>query len=846
MNSRSPLKKKPKKSNNPDPRPGRFGQAIRHLLRLTGFALLLILLLGFFYLLTLGIPGPLTRRITAGLQKNGILLGVESISLSPHRGWVLHNACLYSRSPDDIKPLLQTEKLYLRAWPEHWTGLFDSDWNISTFSKQLNVSFGPPWEAALNDDHPFRTLNQLRGQLHINRKEMTLSSAELIWGGFTIRASGQAAIPDKEKPAQPSAPSNLDLQTCAAQIAKSLANLEFETPPEINIQFHVPASGLDQTTLDTTFFASGLQRQGQVYDQISGALNLHNRQLTLNAFQITQSGGERLNLFGFFNLNSRLARLNIDNSLPADALLSLLPESAADKLNRAGLALFGSVDFDAVLGPAPADQLLENVQATIHELQVTRNDLTLDPLQLTLRLNEDRLELSKIQAQANGNPLSGKFEIDLSSLAWRTSLKGRVLPDPVGTLIGGGLQKFIKRFSFPDSPPDIQVNVSHNGTKGSLQVTGNLSGTGFLCAEIPLDSMETSIVYSNNVLVLDGLRAAQKEKLFAGDVRVNFKEKLAHFDATSSFDPPSIAQVLAPQHPTILTNFTFTGPIQSKGRGQVDYSGGTNHSFTGTFTAEDVSVGKLVTDLFSSKIEGRGDQLIFTNTSMKLFGGYVEGSSIFDLQFTDRAAPYSMNINATQMSLKQLLSTFNTKDSGQTSGLLSGTFEFKADAKSGFWKSATGSGISEIEKGQLHDFPLLGGFSRLIRTTLPGFSLFSLTTLYSEFELNNGVLKSDNLQLGGTFFSALARGKYSPEQGLDFIVQAEPLRQTRENKKWYQIHLWGADALKQGTAPFFRLLEFKLKGSLSSPQWQLENLPKEIPDLLKSSKSPPGNDVDKK
>lgn len=835
MNSHNPLRTKTKKLNNPDPRTGHWGRAIRSLFRLIGFAFLFTLLLTLFYLLTLGVPDPLTRRITANLQKKGVPLCVESISLSPHRGWVLHNACLYSRSPDDIEPILQADKLYLQTWPEHWVKPVQPDWNFSLYSRQVNLSFGPPWETSLSNKNSIRILHKVRGHLHIDRTGFTLSDAELHWGDFIIRASGKAI--SAHKPSSPSAPISLAAQTRITQIANFLAGLTFKTPPEINIQFHIPASGVDQTTLDASFSAGGLQRQKQRFDQINGALHLHNRQLTLNTLQFTQHNGEHLNAFGLLDLKTRTARLTLDNTLSADALLALFPDSAKIQLTRAGIVPFGSADFDAVLGPSAPEQLFKTVHANIHKLQVKRQDLTFDPLSLTLTRNGDRVVLSTIQAQANGTPLIGTFEINLASRAWKTSLQGAARPDPIGTLTGGGFQKFIQRFSFPGPPPSIQVNLSHSGKKGSFRVEGTLSGTDFLYTGIPLDSMETSIAYSNRVLVLNGLHAAQGKKRFDGDIQIDFQHKLADFNVISSFDPLSIAQVIAPQHPTILTNFTFTDPLELKGSGQIDYSGGTNHAFSGTFTGDKVSIGKLTLNKFSSRIKGRGNQLIFSNASMKLFSGDVGGSAVFDLQFKDQDAPYSMNIHAKQINLQQLLKTFSTYDSSRTTGLLSGTFRFNADANRSFWNSASGAGKVKIEKGQLHDFPLLGGFSRLIRTTLPGFSLFSLTTLYSEYELRDGALTSDNLQLGGTFFSVRAHGQYSPEKGLNFIAQTEPLRQTRENKEWYQLQLWGADVIKQGTAPLFRLLKFKLTGSLNAPDWRLVNLPDEFSDLLKSPKS---------
>ncbi|HKL22554.1 MAG TPA: hypothetical protein VJ904_12160, partial [Tichowtungia sp.] len=72
----------------------------------------------------------------------------------------------------------------------------------------------------------------------------------------------------------------------------------------------------------------------------------------------------------------------------------------------------------------------------------------------------------------------------------------------------------------------------------------------------------------------------------------------------------------------------------------------------------------------------------------------------------------------------------------------------------------------------------------------------------------------------------------SPQDGLDFTVRAEPLRQTREDKQWYQIQLWAADILKRGTSPLFTLLEFRLQGTLEEPEWRMKALPKETYELF--------------
>jgi hypothetical protein len=99
------LKNKLKKSNSLSQDKVRPAKLRLHIFRLTGFALGLSLLLTLFALLVVGLPPGLTNRIIARAQAAGIPLQVESIRLSPHRGWVLKNFRLYSTSPDDLPPL---------------------------------------------------------------------------------------------------------------------------------------------------------------------------------------------------------------------------------------------------------------------------------------------------------------------------------------------------------------------------------------------------------------------------------------------------------------------------------------------------------------------------------------------------------------------------------------------------------------------------------------------------------------------------------------------------------------------------------------------------------------------
>jgi len=685
-----------------------------HLLRLISFTLGLLILLFLFHLLTLGLPNPLTQKITAKAREKGLPLHLDSIHLSPHRGWVLQNVRLYSSSPDDLQPLFATEKLYLSIFPKNWLAPSTGGWNISLDGKNSKISLGRTWEETLRTDNPFQTLETLDASLHIQNKQLRIESFEALWGGLRIRTSGQ--IDFAEKTTKRSRP---DFQIQVAQLAKRFGASPFEIEPEIDIDFHIDSAAPEKTSL----------------------------------------------------------------------------------------------------------------HADISNLPITHNDLTLNPISCKLDLNRNQLTVTEITAQVNDcGTLTGTFELNIPAGTWKTALHSSgAHPDPVGALVGPGLQMWIDRATFTNQAPDIHVNLSYGGTQGSLRMDGTFSAENLTTTGGPLDTLTVGMAYSNRLLTLAPIHASIEEKQFNGTVHVDFAQKIAQFDiSTNQFPLVTIARILAPNRPSPLEYFAFDGPVTSEARGQIDYGTWTNHIVRGTLHAEKVSAGKIQADVFSSQIDCLGTQLNFTNTTLQLYNGTLEGSAEFDILLRDGNAPYHLQAQATHLNLKSMLPS-------DAEGLLSGTLNVTADANAGFWNSAQGHGRVNIEKGRLAKIPLLGGFSRLI----PGTKIFSITTFFADYELTGGKLRSENIQLGGTLLSAQAQGSYSPKAGLDFRLRAAPLRNIREDKKWYQLHLWSADALKKTTTPLFELLEFNLRGTRENPQWRMKALPKEIYEIIHRDKPEP-------
>ncbi|MCU0857604.1 MAG: hypothetical protein MUC65_04275 [Pontiellaceae bacterium] len=825
------MKNNRNKSKSPDSRAVRSKNRWRRLLRLAGFALILAVLLALLSLFA-GLPPQAVKRITAKIKTAGIPLQIESIRLSLHHGWVLHQVQLYSTSPDDLRPLLNARKLYVAFWPVDWGNPLKGGMNIRLYARDLDISLGHAWENRLAETSPYRTVTRLDVSLTAMPGQLIIREAAASWDSINLRAHGTVSLSEK-----PRFKPNVDVSRYAVPLMNLLNQLRFTSPPQVNLDFNYNSNRPEETFLNVSLAIKDLGWRDRIYKNLSGALEYRNAVWTLSTLQLSQSVKEALVARGEFDTAGGLTQLWVENSLPAAELFALLPEKVQSAIAQTEAVPYGRFDFSASAGPAPYSQLAEKFEIQINRAQVTRLDLSLDPVSLRIVRDGTRLNASNIQAIANGKPLTGSFAYNLSSHAWNATVKTQCDPTPIGTLTGGGLQKFIGRFRFPDELLNGDLTLSQSGPDAPFFASGTLSANRFTCAGVPIEHFDTFMVLSNGILHLSPLHIIRGQERFDGSVQVDLDGECARFDATNSFPPVDIAQALAPDTHTFLNEIRLTGPVYAVGSGQLDYGTWTNHAFQGTVRADTIGLGKIQASRFQSEVEGRGSQLLFKNASAALYGGSVEGSAEFDIFAEDGSAPYRIDARLEKLDLVTLLRQLSSSDFGRTRGELSTTIDLSADAKADFWRSAKGRGQTKIENGYLADIPFFGGFSRLVQSTIPGFSLFTLTSFSADYDLRGGIISSENVKLGGSVFSASGHGHYSPKTGLNFLLTSEPLKQTETGaKEWYELQLWAAAALKMGTSPFFRLLEIQLTGPLDKPQWNFINLPGEFLDLFKSSK----------
>ena len=123
-----------------------------------------------------------------------------------------------------------------------------------------------------------------------------------------------------------------------------------------------------------------------------------------------------------------------------------------------------------------------------------------------------------------------------------------------------------------------------------------------------------------------------------------------------------------------------------------------------------------------------------------------------------------------------------------------------------------GSGHVEVKDGMLMRMKGFRGLLALLADKVPGVSWFTDSTQAScDYVIENGVVKSDNIYIEGSVFSIKMYGSFDAvRDALDFTVRVQFTK--KDSMMGMILHplAW----------PFTKLLlEFRLRGSPSSPEW---------------------------
>jgi hypothetical protein len=221
----------------------------------------------------------------------------------------------------------------------------------------------------------------------------------------------------------------------------------------------------------------------------------------------------------------------------------------------------------------------------------------------------------------------------------------------------------------------------------------------------------------------------------------------------------------------------------------------------------------LMMDLtdFTGTVTGEGPLLALNDSKFTLFEGKGDGDFSIGIGPQTEGLPFSVDLNLDQLNVQQIVQLTTTNTDIEVSGKLGGSIRLKGDLKQDFFESAHGDVSLAITDSQLAQLPFLDGFTKTVRKVVPSFNVFLFTGFSADYQLGEGVIKSDNAYLEGDVISAKARGQYSIKDGFDAIIQI----QTFNSGPVSQV-------VRFATDPLLKLGEIKLTGTLKEPSWKLK------------------------
>jgi hypothetical protein len=159
--------------------------------------------------------------------------------------------------------------------------------------------------------------------------------------------------------------------------------------------------------------------------------------------------------------------------------------------------------------------------------------------------------------------------------------------------------------------------------------------------------------------------------------------------------------------------------------------------------------------------------------------------------------------------LRPVLRDLEPGKTSKVEGKVSGDL-FITHADTVNWKSWQGYGHASLTNGLLWDFPLLGVFSPVLNTMMPGLGNSRARRATTTYVISNSVIYSKDLEIRATAMRMNYTGSVGFDQNVDGIMEAELLRDLPAVGFLVSKVLW----------PVTKVFEYKITGTLANPKTQ--------------------------
>jgi hypothetical protein len=487
---------------------------------------------------------------------------------------------------------------------------------------------------------------------------------------------------------------------------------------------------------------------------------------------------------------------------------------------------------------------LDHARAHAHARLANIDGVLLDWATARAELRPDRFIVPEMVLNYGDFEALGSYEVDFETLDYRLRFKGQTRPLHIQAWFRDWWANLWNEFEFPQEPlsGDLDIHGRH-GNSDEARVFGSVKGTNFNIRGVAFESFSGTLrVAADDVVDLFHIDLRRAEGPAEGWFRyrphpVTKGFGQLDFEAHSRVDPIGVAPIFGEAGVGMLSSFSFTSPPALLLTGSV-YGHPQQKENRVTITGQTESplvyqglaLDRLMVDML---VEGSDWNL--RQIDAGLAGGRATGDArkwmtrlnpdedeVEKLQFSlimeDLATDSSIELIKSWQAAAGLEEKI-AEPSLHVGGLID--LDLQAEGLFGDFQSFRGEGNLKIREANLGEIHLLGILSRLLKVTPIGFTSLQFTEADSQFIVALNKLTFNGLRLNGPSSEIRATGTYlMDEDNLDFSLRLRFISESR-------IPLLSL-LLSPVLEPLAHILEIRLTGSPSDPQWRFLLGPRNI------------------
>jgi hypothetical protein len=764
------------------------------------FLLPVVLILGFliwggYYVCNHGFSRHWRVRVSQEFRRRGLDLYVHRLTLDPIQGFVAREVQIFDAN-DPSKVLATIDRVDLDI---NLTNLLHSRPFLDAVDLR-NADLSLP----VNPDDPQSErvrVSQLNARIIFRPDEWYVSEARAMMYGVQVSARGRLQNPSAfqtSEPAQPGRPQS-ERPQMALDFLKQLETLTYGgAPARVEITFGGDLADPHTLYADATAYGEKIQRGPAELTQFYAALALRENVIELKQCNASDAHGE-MDVSGSYNLDNGKAALELRSTLnPLNATRLLKMEKLVDGWNfltppEIELSATGAFSSNRPLfGLLTGHVSLGKFAVKDADFTGAAADFSWDGTRWYVRNAWIGNRTGHAALRAMSVP--GNF---------RAQIDSGINPNSLAALLSGPAADAMRDWDFEEAP---KLSLRVTGTSANpadWETQGSVALGRTLMRGVPLDWASANVDAKGLLFTYRDFDIQRDEGAATGTFSYDFDKHEAwltnvhaRLNTTEAavWINPDLPRQLAPYRFKAAPDVTLNGFVQcanDKGTHldvHVDAPGGLDY----TFCRKDLSFPSVTGDLLF-----RDHEILLKDISAGLCGGAIHGGA--DIKFGAEPG-YTADVEATQLDFASLTKLYFNYASSH--GLLNGAFYF--GGKSDDPWTLYGKGQVEVTDGNVFAIPLLGPFSGILNSIVPGMGYNLARDGACSFAVRDGVINARDFVVKGTGFSMIGDGRlFFLDDRLNFNIR---------------LNAQGLPGVL--LFPVSKLLEYAGTGTLENPIWK--------------------------